>query len=102
MKSQPLSVAGAALLLAVIAGAAAGCGHMIIHDVKTSGDAWTLRIDGLTDGPDGFSTGQQPLVGPTEAAEIARTYNRDLRERLGLPPVDGRQLALGIGLSRTF
>jgi hypothetical protein len=50
----------------------------------------------------GAQVSQQPLVGPAESADMARTYNDRLREHLGLPPLDARQLAVGIGYRRAF
>jgi hypothetical protein len=50
----------------------------------------------------GAQVSQEPLVNATEASEIARSYNRGLRERLGLPPLDGHRLAIGIGYQRAF
>lgn len=37
----------------------AGCAHYttVIHDVATQGDGWSLFVDVLMDGPDGFTTG---------------------------------------------
>lgn len=46
------------VLLAVVCGAA-GCSQsvLVIRDVSLQGDAWSMVIDRMSDGPDGFMTG---------------------------------------------
>jgi hypothetical protein len=50
----------------------------------------------------GTQISQEPLVDRPAADELARAYNRGLRERLGLPSADGRRLAIGLGFQRAF
>jgi len=50
----------------------------------------------------GAQTSQEPLVGPEDAGEMADSYNRGLRRRLGLPPPGGGRLAIGVTYQRSF
>ena len=50
----------------------------------------------------GAQISQDPLIGRPEAEDLARSFNQSFRERLGLPPLDGRRLAIGLGLRRAF
>jgi hypothetical protein len=82
------------LLLATIVAGLAGCAHrvVVVHDVATKGDAWSLFVDSLTDGPDGFTTGglESTYYAPAKGerffwvrikvrndAAIARAFNFD-------------------------
>jgi hypothetical protein len=40
---------------------------MVIHDVRSSADGWSLNIDALTDGPDGFAVSGMPSKSYTPA-----------------------------------
>jgi hypothetical protein len=50
---------GPLAVLATVAGALAGCAYqaIVLRDVHMKGDAWSMAVDVVRDGPDGFTTG---------------------------------------------
>lgn len=52
----------AALLIAGLALGVAACAHIVVRDVRASGEQWSLLLDAMTDGPDSFSAGSKYFV----------------------------------------